>query len=1584
MYQNIGVDWNAFDYIFSGKTQAAFEQLAYILFCHEFNQQRGIFRYLNQSGIETDPIEMKDEIIGFQAKYYEAATSLSSKVKDFNDMVDKSKSNNPELSKIHVYVNKEFKESSTRGKKKPEYQDKIEDYAEKQGIEIVWRVPSNIEIMLFSPELPSYIKDFFFNSQQGIRKFIESVASHTITLVDQINSSIEYKQQRLIVEHERDIFPGFLDSSQKHFLIFGTSGTGKSGLVRDFYKENSEKFPIFFFKATDFGFNTLSEFSRQFGENNIEDFFNAFEDCSQKVLIIDSAERVFSMERTILNIFMAKALKHNWKIIHTIRTSYKENYLNLVLETNSYEEYHVEAITKEKVQSFFEECCIEVPVDIKLRDLLCNLFYLDLYIRIFNGSENSSETRKVFLSRIWDRKVKGLPEDTEVNAIAREELIFKMFRGMLNSNSNYYLSSSHSHELKMFGKLKNDGIIDYDEVYKGYFFAHDIYEELVAQKLISNIYSKNSEIVSFYDSLDMAMSMRKNFRMWLHDRIVNEDVICFKEFIIKSLTNDSVNKLWKDEILVALMDFENVSIPLVIVEEIFIEDNNLLYRAIFLLNAACKVIDYDFASEILTEQEITSRISQLYRFTKPSGRGWEYLIEFIYQHLSELNWDLGLVKLISDMISSWVRNTRKGTTTKFAGMIALYLYDLCKSSQLEFRIDNELKNQISSTILNSAFEIQNELTIIFKEFILSDKTNRQKKYYDLVELLLKDTINCSVPCEVMPEIIFELCKICWIDSSNSDAQKDIYGSMYKRAREDIEKDFGLKERTCHDYFPTSGLKTPIFLLLQHHYLKTFDFILEIVNISTEKYLLSQNESVRKDMFVELKLDDETTIRQISSTELWLLHRSANGPYLLECVLMALERWLLYWIPKMDVKQANNVCVYLLSKSKSVAITSVINSVVLSNPEKLFDIACTLLTLGEPLFEFENNRYANETTISSLGGIGIGNRVFIEERVKSNKLEFRNKRLEDIIIDYQISSKLFSKEERPQKIQTLYDCLDVLNNHVETKNITLRRALNRIDLRKLNPDTAIEVIQDGEKYYILQADEEEDLKAIRVAHEQYNKINYGFLDVSMWARRKFENKGQVLDNFQKYETEPLRAFEEMKELVEKIEHGHTYNYLINSAPLYISSVLLSYYKDFLSDPDEDYCKKILLDNLDKLTKLNQINQLEESKPLVEQLPYLISDEINPEKRLKLDTIFLIALFLDFSQKKDIYKVFSEKMWQQNPEDAEKIFKMFILLKNDFDKSVRINDPHLLDKFIKKNKKILRTIFFDKEELLDLDNLDFDHNLFMEFMMLLDKNNIEYWNFLKDSTAKVFKEIFEFESTRNRFKEPNYELEETFIFWLSKYVYHTGDFIRSDILRLISSNLQASDHLNSFLTYILFEHDKYQNNTVFWKIWNGLYKPIVNSILPYKKSFISSENYPRSFDNVVSTYCFAWQYWGEKQKEWFGVKLQNIPFFDRIVKDLGFLPVMLFSMGRFLNSVGSSFIKEGIGWLSILVSANPHLIDSKLKGDTVYYIEEVVIRVSRECFKEAKKDIQYRQNLLIILNFLVSRGSTIGFIIREDLF
>ena len=170
------LNWNNFKAKYDGREQRAFEQLSYILFCLEHEQKFGIFRYKNQAGIETNTIQINDEYIGFQAKFYE--TSVGSNKDDIIDSITKAKNKNPDINKIFLYINKELSESSKENKSKPKYQEEIEQAALDINIELIWRVPSHFERQLIEPE-HKWLYETFFTLDKGLVDFVNEIELHS-------------------------------------------------------------------------------------------------------------------------------------------------------------------------------------------------------------------------------------------------------------------------------------------------------------------------------------------------------------------------------------------------------------------------------------------------------------------------------------------------------------------------------------------------------------------------------------------------------------------------------------------------------------------------------------------------------------------------------------------------------------------------------------------------------------------------------------------------------------------------------------------------------------------------------------------------------------------------------------------------------------------------------------------------------------------------------------------------------------------------------------------------------------------------------------------------------------------------------------------------------------------------------------------------------------------------------------------------------------------------------------------------------------------------------------------------------------
>ncbi|WP_299068959.1 hypothetical protein [uncultured Psychrobacter sp.] len=156
-------NWNIFKAKFSNNPQDAFEWFTYLLFCREHNLDKGWFGYKNQSGIEKQPLELENRVIGFQSKFYDV--SLSSKKEELIKTLDTVKANYPTLTHLVIYTNKLWGQGKGKNKNgQSKALIAIEDHASKLGIEVIWNEHSFFESEFVCVENNDLARHFFTNN----------------------------------------------------------------------------------------------------------------------------------------------------------------------------------------------------------------------------------------------------------------------------------------------------------------------------------------------------------------------------------------------------------------------------------------------------------------------------------------------------------------------------------------------------------------------------------------------------------------------------------------------------------------------------------------------------------------------------------------------------------------------------------------------------------------------------------------------------------------------------------------------------------------------------------------------------------------------------------------------------------------------------------------------------------------------------------------------------------------------------------------------------------------------------------------------------------------------------------------------------------------------------------------------------------------------------------------------------------------------------------------------------------------------------------------------------------------------------
>lgn len=226
-------NWDEFRVKFSGNLQYHFEWFCYLLFCKETKQPHGIFRYKNQSAIESEPVDIGKDFLGFQSKFYD--TTLSSNKSELIQTLEKARRDYPQLTKLYLYTNQEWgqaypqKNNPTQKAQKSAAQKEIEEKAAKLGIDLVWRTASYFESPFVSQTCADLSK-YFFISDNSIYDLISHHERHTESILKNIKQSIPFNGNEISIERN-SVLASLKDPSFKVSIVSGKGGVGQGEIT---------------------------------------------------------------------------------------------------------------------------------------------------------------------------------------------------------------------------------------------------------------------------------------------------------------------------------------------------------------------------------------------------------------------------------------------------------------------------------------------------------------------------------------------------------------------------------------------------------------------------------------------------------------------------------------------------------------------------------------------------------------------------------------------------------------------------------------------------------------------------------------------------------------------------------------------------------------------------------------------------------------------------------------------------------------------------------------------------------------------------------------------------------------------------------------------------------------------------------------------------------------------------------------------------------------------------------------------------------------------------------------------------------
>jgi hypothetical protein len=979
--------------------------------------------------------------------------------------------------------------------------------------------------------------------------------------------------------------------------------------------------------------------------------------------------------------------------------------------------------------------------------------------------------------------------------------------------------------------------------------------------------------------------------------------------------------------------------------------------------------------------------------TKPKGSGWSSVIGFINAHKEELG--IRYMRFILPVLDDWNRYHKRGEATKDASQIALFYFnELTKEDgRLLYGSRGDTKDQLVRTIFSGSAEIGEELKALFTEVIAKKNTSRQGRYYEIVKAALSAVTESAEVAKNLPTEVIGLAILFWSATPSKTS------GLHSDYRSDIEEYFGLAENHS-DYYPASAFQTPIFALLQAAPQETIDFILSFTNQSIEYF--AKSEFARYETKeVELFIDTITPIKQYICHRIWNIYRGTQvAPAVLESVHMALERWLLLLAKGASSEVIESWCLYLIKNSRSASITAVVTSVVLAEPLKLYNVA-QILFRTKDFFFFDTGRMqldmnAKNTYTICHDPVGL----FRNERLKTCEDKHRSMSLEHLALHYQLFKSESEEEEEPKRRQE--GVWKILDDHYaqlpgkaeETEtDKTWRLYLARMDRRKMK----IVSENRADKVFIsFDPDIDPELKRYSETSQAKTLDAMRYTPLQLWARYKFERNENKYRDYPQYETDCQRVIAETKEIVHRLQDDEsddkTFTLFYRGVPPCTCSVLIRDHFDQLDGEGREFCKNVILKYAAAWMQDGYNYQIGDGVEVaINVLPLLLKPF--PEDRKRIKETLLLGLFdshpMGMSQRFSDYAVgaIGKNLWREHPAHANSLFLGYLLLKPKLDvlresmlkenhkkQIYRFSNTTVMRRFIVEHESEIEKIIANKisyEEISALGEFDVDA-LVTAFLLLPSET--------QDITHKTFaRGISQIIATKMCWRED----EEKFDYivrhrFLEQFAHFVLQSDKEDIAKYVSPFLEKFENLREaadVFSAFISAGDVLDQYEQFWTVWEMFYPKI--------RELCKSSGLRSYSSRVVHNYLLAWAYWKKDVREWHSLRERDKIFLKKVAEDIGDHPAVLYSLSKLLNEIGRNFVSDGLFWISDIIQKNEWPAEKELEANTVYYLENLVrgyVLTNRHMVRTTPR---LKNGVLLILNFLLERGSVTAYVLREDI-
>lgn len=1429
----------------------------------------------------------------------------------------------------------------------------------------IWKVPE------VRPEVRLGVKRLAQNNRDAVR--------------GRISASIDGQWHIERIPLLEDVFQKIQDNA--FLMVSGEAGVGKSAFMEEIIQSFLEPggWHIWAFRGEQLCHGSIGESLRNIGiQASAADLISSPLCIGNLLIWLDGAEKlVESMKfEAFLDVVRLIQQKPDTKIVVTLRKFSAEHFRMRMMNLLQPVLFNLPPLSDvelaDTVAKFPQlELLLRNP---KLKKLLRLPFYLNFAVKLpkLSSDEGQKLDEGTLRAKMWTLFVEN---GNPVRAKQFEEIVLR------RASSFSLFGLPETPDYTALQALEQDHIIVREESgnMERYAPAHDIFEDWALIRHVQRCWDSRQTPEIFIVELGNTYAIRRGFRHWLEENLSKEN-LSIVTFLGKILESDVIEPLWKDEIMVRLLQSSLGSKFLQSHSTRLFENNGEgLGRLLRIFRTATKE-PLTGSGGLRSEEERWRLYSMNFQ---PVGPGWGTLVWFICGNFDAIPDKRLIANFLQDWGNQIVPYESLPEAAREVALSLLKLLDGWKTKYGHGRQDGHDK-QIKDCVrllfrLTEAAkdETRDLLELASRELNKRDIEGWQtNKFY---ELLLESAFSYFFSqqlCLHLPDTIIALANAHWKQTYSREEIIRYPDFLNKH------KEYGLAHDRWIRYNPESAYQTPIYWLLTFHPLEALAFLVDLFNYASRKYREANYENNEPAYQISITLNDGRRVQQWGNYTHFAMYRGqVIAPDLLKSCLMALEKWLLELAEDKDEKfrQFTGIVFdFLLDKSESVAISGVLTSVAIAYPEAVGDRILPFLTARE-FFEWDFSRWTSDMHSFALGGFFEFDKTHQQERINSNKLPHRKTPLMRHIVDVS-----WRNPEIRKKFEVI---LDGFYQELDPDDLTWKKWLTDMDLRTW--EVAQEFVsEEGNPGFIVQPKYEPEVAKMVSQTQSQVQSDVPIGNASMWGLKMFKREAVENSTFEKW----VECYENLKPSWKNPDSLRENARFIHFYPAGLAAVGVRDFLKNLTSEQKAWCEEVLLNRAEYYVlgerdpmrfDLGKGSSSFDNEPANLSLVELLRPEFDEATRQKVATLLFECLCV-FSTENNLLTSFfahvRENLWNIAPEIGVDCWHGLIafarLQKERFDS--KVDWPHypaaVEKKRLKRQESFNNRESEFKAKVLEGDfrvnpaEISFETHgpwrLDSAFLILPDNYqqadfHVFTRQYLEILVARLSTQR-KYGDDNSRFYWSNIHFAERFAYYLLLQPAEKSDAAFQQFLNH-AFRFQKSwyrdegfEFFDRCFEQLIVAADQMQDGTGLQRLWKLFYQKIKET----------------GFQAYLTKLFLDLRWWKSGISHWKPIEGSEA-FFQRAILDFGTKEFN--SVLRLLSGIGSqTLLPQSLEQVNVIL---PQLQDDNWD---IFEAEKLLQRLYYTYYQEIRQDNVLFSYFLALLDIMVSKDSSLAFFVRESCF